>query len=623
MRRPPTPPAHDPANTPAGAGLPATASPNPGPPPQTSSPQPGVPAPGLSPASAPANVPSPGPAAPPPLQSAPALSGLPEPQGLAPKNEAEAPRTEQGHAEATFGPVAGSDLRPPKPETVQPELKPEVLAAPPQVKPEAIGEAKAPELSPVGPAPEPKTTQPDRAAPPPETPAGPASPVPGPEAPGLDALRSERGNIGEAHKPSFLKEEDLKPGHEAPATGSPDEPSRPGTPARPEVIIPPAGGAQSPKDRETVATPARPEERPAPAAASEPAPSRLPETTAREETSAGGLGSSASEPSSPTAQPTRNVGEAEWVRIPNKGRLPSAIAADPDAFGGAGHRGPEPPLDRRGGADAGLGFDPGTSPDPPAEVNDRAVAGSASPSTGLGTAVRRVRSPGGSRADAGSARVQPSLHIVERGENFWTISRLYYGSTADITSPFGRPTPGNIRTSTRFISTMSSRFRPSRIWTRPMSSVRNAPRLPVRRRASARDLADGSDGSPSAGMKRLKSFPTTRTARTSDAGDGIPAGRSGRAAPELALPVGEADAAPVRGGRLASADRSDLDEDNGPSTAIRSTARPRNPDPSDRPVYKVRRYDTLRRSPAIPWAIPVAPTRSTISTATSSTTRPA
>ena len=37
-----------------------------------------------------------------------------------------------------------------------------------------------------------------------------------------------------------------------------------------------------------------------------------------------------------------------------------------------------------------------------------------------------------------------------------------------------------------------------------------------------------------------------------------------------------------------------LDEDNGPSTAIRSTARPRNTAPSDRPVYKVRRYDTLR-----------------------------
>jgi nucleoid-associated protein YgaU len=32
----------------------------------------------------------------------------------------------------------------------------------------------------------------------------------------------------------------------------------------------------------------------------------------------------------------------------------------------------------------------------------------------------------------------------------------------------------------------------------------------------------------------------------------------------------------------------------GPTTAIRSTARPRNTAPVDRPVYKVRRYDTLR-----------------------------
>ena len=277
----------------------------------------------------------------------------------------------------------------------------------------------------------------------------------------------------------------------------------------------------------------------------------MPETTAREETSAGGLGSSASEPSSPTAQPTRNVGEADWVRIPNKGRIPSAIAADPDAFGGAGHRGPEPPLDRRGGADAGLGFDPGASPNPPAEVNDRAVAGSASPSTGLGTAVRRVRSPGGSRAGAGSARVQPSLHIVERGENFWTISRLYYGSGRYYRALWKAnsrkyPNIDEVHINDVIEIPAVEDLDPGYV-ERPQR-----PAVAGREEGTARDLADGSDVSPSAGMKRLKSFPTTRTARTSDAGDGIPAGRSGRAAPELALPVGEADAAPVRGGRLAS-----------------------------------------------------------------------
>jgi nucleoid-associated protein YgaU len=597
---PPTTPALDSADRSAGAGPPAPGSSKPGAPLQTSLPQPGAPASGSSPASAPANLPSPGPAVPPPLSSAAVLSGLPQRQGLAPKNEAEPPKAERGHTEAAVGPGAGNDLRAPKSEPVPPvprELKPEFPPpALPEVKPEANHEAKAPEFSPVGAAPEPKTNRPDRAPPAPEAPTGPASPAPGPEAPGLEPVRPEGDNGGEAHKPNFLKEEDLKPGPQGPSGGIPDATSQPGPAGRPEVIPTPAGGGLTPKDRENVAISAQRQEPPATSAtspASEPVASRLPETTAREEIGAGRLGSSKSEPSGPNAQPSRDVAEADWVRIPNKGRIPPAIAADLDAFGVAGHRGPEPPLDRRGGADTGLGFDSGSSPNPPAELNEGAVAGSASVSTGLGTAVSRVRSSEGSRADAGSARVQPSLHIVERGENFWTISRLYYGSGRYYRALWkanSRKYPNIDEVHINDVVEIPA------VEDLDAGYVERPQRLAVggREEGSARDLGDGPDMSPSGGIKRSKSFPTTRTARTSDADDGVPAGRTRRAAPELELPVGEADAGPARVGRVASADRSGADEDNGAATAIRSTARPRNTAASDRPVYKVRRYDTLR-----------------------------
>jgi nucleoid-associated protein YgaU len=275
------------------------------------------------------------------------------------------------------------------------------------------------------------------------------------------------------------------------------------------------------------------------------------------------------------------------VRIPNKGRIPSNIASDPDAFGGAGHQASDRTLDRQGRADTGLGSESGSSAARAAGTNDRALAGSASPSTGLGTSVRNVRpsGAGGSRADSGSSRVQPSIHVVERGENFWTISRLFYGSGRYYRALWkanSRKYPNIDEVHINDVVEIPA------VEDLDPAYVERPQRSPVagREEGSARELADGS---APAGMGRLRSFPTTRTARTSDTGGGIPTRRSGRVAPELELPVG--DPGPARG---ASAERSGADEDRGPTTAFRSTARPRNTAPVDRPVYKVRRYDTLR-----------------------------
>ena len=91
----------------------------------------------------------------------------------------------------------------------------------------------------------------------------------------------------------------------------------------------------------------------------------------------------------------------------------------------------------------------------------------------------------------------------------------------------------------------------------------------------------------------MESIATTRTARrTSDTPGGTPARRGGRVDANLELPVGDAGDGPARAGRVATANRTGDDDDD--SAATRLSARPRNPAAVNRPVYKVRRYDTLR-----------------------------
>ena len=305
----------------------------------------------------------------------------------------------------------------------------------------------------------------------------------GPKPPGSTPYGSERGNIGEAHKPSFLKEEDLKPGHEGPATGSPDEPSRPGTPARPEVIVTPAGGGRS---RLKIGRLSRPR----PGLKNGPRRRR------------------------PPSPPHRDC------RRPRPGRRPVPV--------GSGHRPPSHPAPRRNR--------PGMSGRPNGSAS-RTRAGYLRPSRLIqtrsaepATAVRSRRSTVGAgptrvsasirerpptrprrwmtglsrdrprRRPASARRSVASVRPGDRGpapdrrasslhstsSSGGRTSGRSPGCTtarAAIIVPCGRPTPENIRISTKFTSMMSSRFRPSRIWTPVMSSDRNAPRLPAGRRA--------------------------------------------------------------------------------------------------------------------------------------------
>ena len=221
---------------------------------------------------------------------------------------------------------------------------------------------------------------------------------------------------------------------------------------------------------------------------------------------------------------------------------------------------------------------------------------------------------------AGSSRVEPSLHTVARGENFWTISRLYYGDGRYYRALWKAnsrkyPNIDELHINDVILIPAPEDLDPALIGqprTRPVAG---------RDEGSTRD-EDGSDGSTPAESKRLNSFPTTRTARTSDAARQHPGRRPGRADAELrcrsATPMQRACP-----GRPRTRLRPSPSKTTMTGTATRLTARPRNPAPVDRPVYKVRRYDTLRSIARDALGDPIEPTRSTISTATSSTIRPA
>src|SRR5262249_37532825 len=152
-------------------------------------------------------------------------------------------------------------------------------------------------------------------------------------APGLEVSREEvpggKAPAGETNRPNLLKEEDLQPGQEEGATKAQ------GTISQPGIGAPTVGGNPPPQEKEGTTVPAQPEERPAPPPASEGTAARARESSAREEAAADRPGVSTSEPPGSAAQPVQDPAEGGWVRIPNKGRIPSGMGSDPVASGEA------------------------------------------------------------------------------------------------------------------------------------------------------------------------------------------------------------------------------------------------------------------------------------------------
>ena len=127
-----------------------------------------------------------------------------------------------------------------------------------------------------------------------------------------------------------------------------------------------------------------------------------------------------------TSRPKEQT-EAGWISIPNSGKIP----ADPSE-GAAGYS---------GDTDISRGKEMATSGGDPRAHASREVAFEPEPTQASSAGRRAIDSSAGeARAGAGAAgkseprpashfeRVEATEHIVERGENYWTISRQYWGS---------------------------------------------------------------------------------------------------------------------------------------------------------------------------------------------------
>ena len=209
-----------------------------------------------------------------------------------------------------------------------------------------------------------------------------------------------------------------------------------------------------PQSREVVPGAPRSEEPLASKPTSEPAAPGKSEKPARDEATSLGPGTSAAEPSGSSTQTVPEPSETGWVRIPNKGRIPSQLAADSDAAGEAA--GPRwiPSLDRPDAASSRdhplpgrpvgrVAPTPGTSRDRP---HSRPVSGNRSP------VLVRPRNPG----PAPDRRVSNPRSIPSHAGRTSGRSPGCTTATAATIAPSGRQMLRNIPISKNFILMMLS-----------------------------------------------------------------------------------------------------------------------------------------------------------------------
>jgi len=297
---------------------------------------------------------------------------------------------------------------------------------------------------------------------------------------------------------------------------------------------------------------------------------------------------------------------AGWVSIPNTGKLPvdgeeSIDTRSGDADPGLGSESTVA-RDLRAHATKNVSFEPASAlprirphgADGQAQTGERSVASSGS---------QQVR-----RAGSDFSRVECVPHLVERGENFWTISRLYYNS--------GRYHRALWKANSDKYPEINILHIGDTIMIPPVEDLDQAYILPSRthtpsayagaerslgghgnsnRQDDATDLAEPAVSQSS----RREPTSTARTNRPSGSADGVPLPRSLRTDPELDLPVtdGTSRGERTRGRAGRPADPAVNDDDrNSDEPEIRTAARPHRSDTTSpsQPVYKVRSYDTLR-----------------------------
>jgi hypothetical protein len=407
----------------------------------------------------------------------------------------------------------------------------------------------------------------------PDTKLEPANPALTQTAPHSDSPQPQVAPGAETAKPGILKVEDLR----SDTTAMP--PRSPGPADEPTAKVEQAPNPTSISAQVAASEPPGPRTGDL-APPSESAPTRPAEPTR------GAPGSA------PGPLPDESV--AKRVRLPSTGKISDVLGDGFDRLGEAVGIAAEPSRDTLAHADKDLSFDLESFRDHPStrtsqgadRAEDRPPRRPAGSSMSVGS--RLSNEP---RSEAGSPRVEAVPHNVERGENFWTISRLYYNS--------GRYYRALWKANSRKVPKIDELPVNERIVIPPVEDLDPAYIEPPRVRSAVGGMDRGSPGAriatsaPVAGQR--ESLPTARMTRTSrlDSMSDNPSSRSDRPEAVLNLPIGDIGFPRSRGSRRNGSDETDEDvPDDG--TEIRTTARPRVSVPVRRPIYKVRRYETLR-----------------------------
>jgi nucleoid-associated protein YgaU len=288
---------------------------------------------------------------------------------------------------------------------------------------------------------------------------------------------------------------------------------------------------------------------------------------------------------------------AGWVSVPNSGKMviDGGEVADSPRGDSASRSSADPfaRRDVRAHAAKDVNFE---QESPRSQAAQDAPKSGQSSHTGVAAAVE-------TRSRLAAERVESVPHVVERNENFWTISRLYYSSGRYYRALWKAnaakyPEIDKVTINDVIMIPPVEELDPAFIdpprTIAPAALGGATPTSNGRSRTDSADLAESSISASS--INRDGPVSTTRTNRGS--GEGVPVRRSSRTDPDLDLPAPEAvtrrDRATDRVGHRPEIAQRDGNDDNEPET--RTAARPRagGPAPLRSPVYKVRQYDTLR-----------------------------
>jgi nucleoid-associated protein YgaU len=299
-----------------------------------------------------------------------------------------------------------------------------------------------------------------------------------------------------------------------------------------------------------------------------------------------------------TPPASANAATDGWVTVPNSGKFPVESVQDADTRSGdaspVGEAASPAFRDDRAHAAKDASFEPesprSTASAPLDQNGSRLAAGAG------GAAAAASKSTTG--------RVDAVPHVVERNENFWTISRLYYSSgryyralwKANIDT---HPNIRKIKINDVIVIPPVEDLDPAYIDPprgRAPADLTGASRpsdaqASGRSRDVAADLAESSVSSSVAAREEPFSTPSTNRSTVA----GVPVRRSSRTDPDLDLPapdvVSRKSRAPDRTGRRV--DRPIGDDTTSEEPATRTAARP-SPGATKRPAYKVRQFDSLR-----------------------------